>query len=161
MKYALNIGDKAPEFKGEDQNGKAISLENMKGKMFVIYFYPMDDTPGCALEACSFRDNLAGLQNLGIDVVGVSPDNSQSHEKFSLKHKLNFSLIPDESLEICRKYDIYRTKDEGGKTVQKLERTTFIVGPQGQILWAERPVNVEGHLERVLDALKTESSKSK
>jgi peroxiredoxin Q/BCP len=154
MSYALNIGDKAPDFKGVDQNGKAVSLESKKGKTFVLYFYPKDDTPGCTIEACSFRDNLAGLQKLGIDVIGVSPDNLQSHEKFSVKHQLNFSLIPDESLEICRKYDVFRTKDENGKTTQKLERTTFIVDPQGKIVWAERPVNVDSHVQRVLEALK-------
>ncbi len=153
MNYALNIGDKAPSFNGQDQDGQAISTEGLKGKYFVVYFYPKDDTPGCTLQACSFRDNLAGLQKLNVEVVGISPDNLQSHENFSIKHHLNFSLIPDASLAISRQYDVMRTKDDNGKTVQKLERTTFIVDPLGKIVWIERPVNVEGHVDRVLQSL--------
>lgn len=155
MDYKINVGDAVPQFKVKDYEGFDITDEDLIGNPLVIYFYPKDDTPGCTKEACSFRDNFQKLFDLNTLVLGVSPDNIDSHRRFIDKHKLNFTLLSDEKLEMCKKFDVVREKHSpDGKTTQAIERTTFVIDPDGIVAWIERPVNVEGHTERVLEAVK-------
>jgi peroxiredoxin Q/BCP len=154
MDYRINVGAQAPQFSGEDQNGNLITDSLLHGQFIVLYFYPKDDTPGCTKEACSFRDNFARLQEFDATVLGVSPDNAESHGKFSAKHNLNFPLLVDKDLSICKAYDVLRTKEDQGKMTQNLERSTFLIDPEGKICWIDRPVIVEGHVDRVIEAMK-------
>lgn len=151
MAYQLNIGDKVPAFTSTDQEGNRINAADLLGSPLVIYFYPMDDTPGCTKEACAFRDHQKSLQDLDCRVIGISPDGVQSHQNFIGKHNLNFTLLSDEQHEVCKKFDVLRASEEGGKP--KIERTTFIVDAKGIIRWIERPVTLEGHVDRVIEAL--------
>lgn len=145
MTKELNIGDKIPQFRCKDEEGIEITNDAIIGMPLVIYFYPKDDTPGCTAEACSFRDHINTLENTDTIVIGVSPDSVESHQKFTEKHDLNFTLLSDPEKTMCRDFGVLK---EG-----KVERTTFVVDPNGIISWIERPVNVEGHTERVLKAV--------
>lgn len=151
MFYKLNIGDKMPAFKAKDSTGHVYSSEDVMGGPVVIYFYPKDETPGCTKEACSFRDHISSFDECDAILIGISPDDAKSHESFIEKNNLNFTLLSDESLDICHKFDVLR---EGSDGKPRLERTTFVIDSRGIITWIERPVNVDGHTERVLKALK-------
>lgn len=140
-----------PAFKAKDASGHFFSSDDVLGGPVIIYFYPMDDTPGCTKEACSFRDNIDNFDEYDAILVGISPDGAQSHESFIEKHELNFTLLSDESLDVCRKFGVLKENEHQPKP--HLERTTFIIDSRGIIRWIERPVNVEGHTERVLKAL--------
>lgn len=155
MSYALQVGDPAPEFNGKDQNGKKIRSEDLLGRVYVIYFYPMDSTPGCTKQACNLRDNIPNFDSLDVTVIGVSPDGQRSHEKFTAKHKLNFTLLTDEDKTICKKFDVWRSKSFMWIKFKGVERSTFIVDAKGVIRWIERPVKVKDHEKRILEALKT------
>ncbi len=154
MTYKLNVGDRMPIFKAKDASGHVFSSEDLMGGPVVIYFYPKDDTPGCTKEACSFRDNLDDFDDFDAIVIGISPDGTHSHESFIEKHNLNFTLLSDESLDVCRKFDVMREKEVEGKMAPHVERTTFVIDARGIIRWIERPVNVEVHTERVLKILR-------
>jgi peroxiredoxin Q/BCP len=130
------VGDKLPDFEARDSEGNPITLEDLLGGPFVIYFYPRDDTPGCTDEACQFRD--------------VSGDTSESHKKFLDKHGLNFPLISDESLSLSRKCGVTKTKTDGREGIV---RSTFICDEDGVVHWLESPVKVEGHVTRVMAAM--------
>lgn len=145
--YKLNVGDPIPAFKIKDEEGYEITPEDLIGSPLVLYFYPKDDTPGCTKEACSYRDRMEEFDELDTLVIGISPDNTESHENFIKKLELNFTLFSDNDLEMCRAFDVLRGKDI-------LERTTFVINDDGVIVWLERPVNVEGHVERVLAGLR-------
>lgn len=153
MAYQLNIGDTVPAFTSKDQEGNRIQVSDLLGSPLVIYFYPMDDTPGCTKEACAFRDHQRSLQDLDCRVVGISPDGVESHRNFIEKHNLNFTLLCDEQHEVSKKFDVLRTKEGEDETKPKIERTTFIVDAKGIIRWIERPVVLEGHVDRVIEAL--------
>ena len=145
MPNKLNVGDKMPSFRCKDEEGHVVTNDDVIGTPLVIYFYPKDDTPTCTVEACSFRDYVATLENTDTLVLGVSPDSVESHLQFIEKHDLNFTLLADTSKEMCHAFDVL--KDD------RVERTTFVIDPDGIISWVERPVNVEGHAERVLKAI--------
>lgn len=147
MNDDIEVGNRIPYFSAYDQDGDEFSSDDLRGTAFVLYFYPRDNTPGCTKQACSFRDHLEDLEDEGVTVVGVSPDSAASHRKFQEDHDLNFSLLTDEDLELCRAFDVVK---EGNK----VERTTFLIDEDGYIRWIERNVKVEDHVERVLDALK-------
>lgn len=154
MKYKINVGDKMPAFRAIDDKGQEYTSLDLLGGPLVLYFYPKDETPGCTKEACSFRDNNELLTSWNAVVVGVSPDSVESHAQFKSRYLLNFSLFCDEHLEICRLFDVVRTKEVDGKKKLSIERTTFVIDPFGYIAWIERPVQVDGHSERVIDAVK-------
>jgi len=154
MTYKINVGDQIPSFSSHDFEGLELSSDDLYGSPFVIYFYPKDDTPHCTLEACSFRDNMARLDELDTLVIGVSPDNADSHHEFSKKFNLNYTLLCDEKLELAKKFDAVQEKEIEGKKKQVLLRSTFIVNSNGVICWIERPVSVEGHVDRVIKAVK-------
>ena len=157
MSYPLNEGDALPEFSAEDQNGQTISNQDLKGQFTVLYFYPKDNTPGCTKEACDFRDRLPEFTNLGVQVFGISPDNAASHQKFIQKYKLSFPLLVDENHEICEKFGVWREKKFMGMKYKGVERTTYIIDPEGKICWIERPVKVAGHGKRVQEAIQKQN----
>jgi peroxiredoxin Q/BCP len=142
-KGMLDINDKAPDIKLEDENGKEVSLKDYKGKTVVLYFYPRADTPGCTKEACSFRDADRQMQKAGIVVLGASPDTPQAQKKFQEKYHLPFSL-----------FGVIQEKNMYGKKVMGVVRTTFIIGPDGKIKHVFNKVKPEGHAEEVLEYLK-------
>lgn len=150
----IDIGNKAPAFTAEIEGGTKISLTDYLGKWIVLYFYPKDDTPGCTKEACSFRDNMEEITKLGIEVIGVSPDNSKSHDKFIEKFKLNFHLICDEDKSLCQKYAVLGEKSMFGKKYTGVIRTTFVIDNKGVIRFVFRKVKVEGHTQEVIEKIK-------
>ncbi len=141
----IKVGDQAPNFPG---------LKALKGITVVLYFYPKDDTPGCTVEACGFRDSLKDIERLKAAVVGVSPDSAESHSKFIQKFGLPFTLIPDVDKKICQDYDVWVEKSMYGKKYMGVARTTFIVDKQGKIAKIFAGVKPEGHNQEVLEALK-------
>ncbi len=148
------IGEKAPDFSLPDHSGKTISLKDFKGKKMVLYFYPKDNTSGCMAEACSFRDNLSSIRRKGTEVLGISADSIESHEKFRTKHQLQFSLLSDEEKKVISAYGVWKQKSMYGKKYWGIERTTFIINEKGIITHIYQKVKVNGHVEEVLEALK-------
>lgn len=130
---SLKEGDKAPFFKGLNQDGKEISLEDFKGKKIVLYFYPKDNTSGCTAEACSLNDNYDTLSSKGYEVVGVSPDSPGSHQKFIAKYNLSFNLIADTEKKILQEYGVWAEKSMYGRKYMGVLRTTFIINEEGII----------------------------
>ena len=149
----LKIGDKIPSFKGATAEGP-ISAKDLKGEMAVIYFYPKDDTPGCTVEACSFRDNLPKFKKLGARVYGVSKDSLKSHDKFASKYELPFTLISDEDGSICEAFGTWVEKSMYGKKYMGIERTTFLIDDKGVVRQIWNKVKVSGHVEEVLKEIK-------
>ena len=129
----LNIGDKAPDFIGKDENGNNVQLSDFKGNKLVFYFYPKDDTPGCTAESCDLRDNYEYLMKKGYKVLGISADNQKSHQKFIKKYELPFPLIADEDKSIHEKYHTWGEKQMFGKKYMGTFRTTFIIDENGKI----------------------------
>lgn len=133
MATQLKEGQKAPLFKGIDQNGKPVSLTDYKGKKVVLYFYPEDDTPTCTIQACNLRDNYSLLKQHGFVVLGVSPDDVTRHQEFEKKYDLPFTLIADPKRKIIEKYGVWGEKSLYGKKYIGLHRTTFIIDESGKI----------------------------
>jgi thioredoxin-dependent peroxiredoxin len=150
----MEINDKAPEFTSTDQNGEKLALKDYKGKWVVLYFYPRADTPGCTIEACSFRDSFGKLGKSGAVVLGVSPDEAKAQKKFEEKYNLPFTLVADADKKICDAYGVMQEKNMYGKKVMGVARTTFIIGPHGKIKHIFHKVKPEGHAEEVLEYLK-------
>ena len=151
----LKEGIKAPEFKAISSEGKEVALKNYKGKnRVVLYFYPKDDTPGCTVEACSFRDAIRKIENTDTVVLGVSPDDTKSHNKFIDKFKLPFLLLSDTEKEICKEYGVWVKKSMYGREYMGVARTTVIIGKDGKIEKIYEKVKPEGHAEEVLEFLK-------
>jgi peroxiredoxin Q/BCP len=149
----LNIGDKAPDFKGFDQNGNLLTLDSFKGKSLILYFYPKDNTPGCTAEACDLRDNYNMWLEKGYAVIGISPDSQQSHQKFISKYELPFPLIADPEKEIIKSYGAWGPKKNYGKEYEGLLRTTFVVDQQGTIVQIFNKVNTKEHTQQILKTL--------
>jgi thioredoxin-dependent peroxiredoxin len=148
----LQVGDKAPNFTSTDENGKKVSLKDLKGRKVVLYFYPTDDTPTCTQEACSFRDNFSRLKKHAV-VLGVSPDTEKSHAKFKEKYDLPFSLLADTDHSIVEGYGVWREKKTFGKIYIGVVRTTFIIDEKGIISHIFTVTRVKGHVDEVLKAL--------
>ncbi len=152
----LQAGDKAPEFSALANNGKTISLKEFKGnKNVVLYFYPKDDTPGCTVEACGFRDNIKPIEKENTVVLGVSPDSVKSHEKFIAKFKLPFQLLADEDKKIATDYGVWVEKSMYGRKYMGVDRTTFVIGKDGKIAKVFEKVKPQGHELEVLEVLKS------
>lgn len=150
MAITLEAGDRAPDFTLKDQGGKQHRLKDYAGKTVVLYFYPRDDTPGCTKEACSFRDNHAALQKAGAVVLGVSTDDAGSHQKFRAKYELPFPLLVDEGAKVATAYGAWGEKTLYGKKMIGMTRSTFVIGPDGQLAKVWKRVQAEGHGEQVL-----------
>ena len=152
---ALKAGVKAPAFKLDSSTGEKINLADYKGKHIVLYFYPRADTPGCTIEACAFRDAIAGYKKLDVPVFGVSPDPVAEVKKFAEKFKLNFPLLADEDHSICEKYGVWQEKSMYGKKYMGAARTTFVIGPDGKIEHVFEKVKPDGHDREVMEYLKS------
>ena len=149
----LKVGQNAPAFTLQDENGQKVSLSNFKGKKVVLYFYPKDDTPGCTKEACSFRDGIDEIRDSGAVVLGVSADSVGSHKKFSEKFDLNFPLLSDVDKKMLQAYRVWKEKSLYGRKFMGIERTTFIIDERGKIATIFPKVKVESHLDDVLSEL--------
>jgi len=150
----LDIGKAAPTFTLPNQDGKDVSLEDLKGKHVVLFFYPKDMTPGCTTEACDFRDNHESFAELDAVIVGVSPDPVESHQKFINKHDLPFILLADEEHKVAEAYDVWKLKKNFGKEYMGIERSTFIIDQDGILQKEFRKVKVDGHVEDALNFIK-------
>ena len=147
-------GLKAPDFNLPSSSGGKLRLSDLKGQFVVLYFYPKDDTSGCTKEACSFSENIAALNRIKAKVIGVSRDSLASHEKFIAKYGLKFPLLSDEDGAVCEKYGVWVEKSMYGKKYMGIDRSTFLIGPDGKILQIWNKVKVPGHVDEVLAALK-------
>ena len=147
-------GSKAPSFTLPSSEGGEVSLKDLAGKTVVLYFYPKDDTPGCTREACAFRDSQAAIKKAGAVVLGVSPDSVASHEKFRGKYKLNFPLLADPDKAVAKKYGAFGEKVMYGKKVTGMIRSTFVIDGEGVVRKVFPRVKVDGHADKVLEAVK-------
>jgi peroxiredoxin Q/BCP len=147
----LKANDKAPAFKGIDQDGKAVSTKDFKGKKLVIYFYPEDDTPTCTKQACNIRDHYEQLKKQGIEIIGVSEDSTTSHKKFETKHQLPFRLIADENHEIINAFDVWGKKQFMGKIYDGLIRTTFLINEKSRITHVINKPDTGNHVKQILE----------
>jgi peroxiredoxin Q/BCP len=156
MPITLEAGDAAPAFELPDQDGTLHRLSDYRGRVLVLYFYPRDNTPGCTKEACSFRDEYAGLQSRNVEVLGVSTDTAASHLKFRAKHALPFPLLVDEGGRVASQYGAWGEKVLYGRKSIGMTRSTFIIGPEGTLLRVWKRAKADGHgavARRALDAL--------
>lgn len=145
----LAEGMQAPLFSAEDQKGNQIRLADFKGKKVVLYFYPKDDTPGCTAEACNLRDNYQELMNKGFVVLGVSPDDHASHQKFSDKYDLPFPLLPDPEKKILEAYGVWGEKNMYGRKFMGVNRTTFLIDEEGKIEKVIKKVQTKDHTNQI------------
>lgn len=150
----LKAGDKAPAFTGIDQHGNKVSLSTYKGRKVVLYFYPEDDTPTCTVQACNLRDNFALLQQNGFEVIGVSPDDGASHQKFQTKYGLPFTLLSDPRHTIMDKYGVWGPKQMFGHKFMGVHRTTFVIDEKGIIRKIFLRPKTKQHAEEILAAMK-------
>ncbi len=149
----LNIGDKAPDFNLKDQNGNDVSLDGLKGKRVILYFYPKDDTPGCTVEACNFRDDFSLYADRNTVILGVSPDGEQSHQKFIKKFDLPFSLLCDEDHSVAEKYGAWGEKNMYGRKYMGIIRTTVQIDKDGIIEQVYEKVKAKIHSKEILDTI--------
>jgi len=148
------VGQPAPDFTLTSTEGTDVRLSNFKGKQSVVlYFYPRDDTPGCTAEACSFRDLRTLFNENGAEILGVSPDTIKSHKKFQDKFHLNFPLLADPDHQVAEQYGVWQQKKFMGREYMGIARTTFVIDPNGTIKAVFPNVKVEGHADKVLQAL--------
>ena len=154
MSVPLVEGEKAPAFALLASNSGNLSLKSLKGKPFVLYFYPKDDTPGCTVEACEFGSGFPAFEKLGVPVFGVSPDSLESHAKFIKKFNLPFTLLADEDHAVAEAYGLWVEKSMFGNTYMGVQRATFLVGADGKLVKIWPKVKPEGHAGEVLEAIK-------
>jgi thioredoxin-dependent peroxiredoxin len=155
MTKRVQAGDAAPDFTLPRDGGGRMSLADFKGKTLVLYFYPKDDTSGCTMEAQDFNRLAGNFAAAGAAVVGASPDPVKSHDKFRDKYELTFPLLADESKDMLEAYGVWVEKSMYGRKYMGVERSTFLIGPDGRIAKAWRKVKVPGHAEEVLAAAKS------
>jgi peroxiredoxin Q/BCP len=147
-------GKKAPDFSAPTDGGRKLKLSDFRGKPVVLYFYPKDDTSGCTAEACGFRDSLPDFGKLKAQVIGVSRDSVDKHDKFKKKYGLNFPLVSDEDGKICERYGTWVEKSLYGRKYMGIERATFLIDKAGTVARVWHKVKVPGHVDEVLKALK-------
>jgi thioredoxin-dependent peroxiredoxin len=150
---SLTVGMMAPEFSLPSTQGRKVTLSEFRGKRVVLYFYPKDDTPGCTMEACAFRDHLPRIQSKDAVVLGISLDDELSHQRFAQKYNLPFPLLSDVDAAVSRQYGTYKEKNLYGRTYWGIERTTFVIDREGRVENVFRRVKVEGHAEEVMATL--------
>jgi thioredoxin-dependent peroxiredoxin len=143
-------GQAAPDFELKSDAGELVRLSQFRGKPVVLYFYPRDDTPGCTAQACGIRDNYDDFEQRGAVVLGVSPDEESSHVKFKEKYGLPFTLLADPEHEVAEQYGVWGEKTFAGRKYMGVERSTFVIDPEGRIAKVMRRVKPDTHVERVL-----------
>lgn len=148
------VGDKAPDFTGQNALGEIISLSDFVGKKLILYFYPKDNTPGCTSEACSLRDGRDELYEKGFEIVGVSPDSVASHQKFTTKHSLNFNLISDPDHSIADAYGAWGEKKLAARIYDGILRSTFVIDENGIIERVFDKVKTKDHFNQINDSYK-------
>ncbi|AMV09821.1 MULTISPECIES: thioredoxin-dependent thiol peroxidase [Geobacillus] len=146
----IAIGQPAPDFTLPASNGKMVSLSDFRGRYVVLYFYPKDMTPGCTAEACDFRDRHAQFAELNAVILGVSTDSLKRHEAFIEKYELPFLLLSDEQHKVAELYGVWKKKKNFGKEYMGIERSTFIIAPDGTLAKEWRGVKVKGHVDEAL-----------
>ncbi|ATX81395.1 peroxiredoxin Q/BCP [Mariprofundus ferrinatatus] len=157
--YSINPGDAAPvSIELETWPEGRLKLADLQGKWVILYFYPKDSTSGCTTESCAFRDALPDFSTADAVIVGVSRDSVKSHENFTTKQNLNFPLISDPDEALCKAFDVMQIKKNYGKEYLGVERSTFIINPEGVITHVWRKVKVAGHVDEVLSTLKEAQS---
>ena len=149
----LSVGDRAPDFATVDQNGDRVASKDLRGRKYVLYFYPKDDTPGCTKEACSFRDDYSAFRRRKVEVLGVSVDDEKSHRKFAEKFDLPFRLLVDEDKKIVRDYGVWGEKSMYGRKYMGTNRVTYLVDEKGKIAAVWPKVKPEGHAAEILEAI--------
>jgi peroxiredoxin Q/BCP len=154
----IAVGAEAPDFVLPASNGEDVKLSQFRGKTVVLYFYPKDDTPGCTSQACGFRDLHAAFADVNAVILGVSPDPVTKHQKFIAKHELPFILLADEEHQVCELYGVWKEKSMYGKKYWGVERTTFLIDPDGKIAKVYPKVKVAGHVDQVLADVKEVAS---
>ncbi|MEW4452911.1 thioredoxin-dependent thiol peroxidase [Bremerella sp. JC817] len=147
----VEAGEKAPAFTLTADDGSKVKLADLKGSIVVLYFYPKDDTPGCTKEACAFRDQKIELAKYGVKLLGVSPDDKESHGKFRDKYQLNFPLLVDKDHKLAEKYGAWREKNMYGKVTMGIQRSTFLIDTEGKVAKVWKRVSVDGHDAKVLE----------
>ena len=147
-------GAPAPDFTLGSDSGNAVTLSSLRGRPIVLFFYPKDDTPGCTTQACGIRDAFGEFEEAGAIVLGVSPDGAASHAKFKEKYELPFTLLADTDHAVADAYGVWGEKTFAGKTYMGVERSTFVIGRDGNVGRIFRKVKPDEHAEQVLDALR-------
>ena len=146
----LQEGTQAPPFTLKDRHGKTHTLSDYEGQTIVVYFYPKDDTPGCTKEACSFKDDYASFKEAGVEIIGISPDTVESHQKFTEKYDLPFTLLADPDHQVCKAYEVWGLKKSFGREYEGVFRTTFIINPDGKVKRVFVNVKPTEHSQEVL-----------
>ena len=149
----LSEGTAAPDFELSADDGHQVKLSDYRGKPVVLYFYPKDDTPGCTTEACEFRDAYDVFRERGAEVLGVSPDDVRSHEKFKTKYQLPFTLLADPDHAVAKRYGVWGERKFAGKTYMGINRSTFVIDADGKVARAMLGIKPAGHATQVLDSL--------
>ena len=157
MSEMPQAGDPAPDFVGPTQGGESVrlgdALEKDGTRAVLVYFYPKDDTPGCTKQACNLQDHLGTLEESGVQVIGVSPDDEESHERFADKHNLHFPLVADPEHTILNQYGVWGERNLYGRKFMGVKRTSFLVGQEGTILHVFKRPKTSAHAEEVLAKL--------
>jgi peroxiredoxin Q/BCP len=149
----IEEGNPAPDFELRSDSGDTVKLSDFRGRPVVLYFYPKDNTPGCTTEACEFRDAYDVFRERGAEVLGVSPDDVTSHEKFKSKYELPFTLLADPEHEVAEKYGVWGEKKFAGKSYMGINRSTFVIDKEGTVVRAMRGIKPAGHAAQVLESL--------
>lgn len=149
----VSVGKRVENFTLPATGNQNLSLNDFKGRSLVIYFYPKDSTPGCTLEGQNFRDLYPQFLAAGADIVGVSRDSVRTHQNFRNKHEFPFHLLSDDEEKLCKQFDVIKEKKLYGRTYMGIERSTFLINPEGVLQQQWRKVRVPGHAQAVLDAI--------
>jgi len=149
----ITLGNPVPDFEAPATGDKTVKLADYRGKYVVLYFYPKDNTPGCTQEGQGFRDNIEKFTSLSAVILGVSRDTVRVHEGFKCKQQFPFDLLSDEDEKLCQLFDVIKMKNMYGKQVRGIERSTFLIDPQGLLVHEWRKVKVKNHIEEILQAL--------
>ena len=149
----VSVGKSAPAFSLDTDAGEKLSLKDLKGRPVVLYFYPKDDTPGCTVEACEFRDAFPRFKGSKAIILGISPDSVKSHLKFKEKFDLPFTLLADEDHAIAEKYGVWQKKSMYGRTYMGIARTTFVIDKDGKVAKIFEKVKPKGHADEVEQAI--------
>ena len=149
------VGEVSPDFTLLDNKGETVALADLRGKTVVLFFYPKADTPGCTIEACSFRDAKANYDEADVVILGISPDTVRSQERFATKFEFPYRLLADHDHAVAEAYGVWAEKSMYGKKYMGIDRTSFVIGPDGTLSHVFRKVKVDAHADEVLKALKT------